>query len=118
MSNEPTTEELARLDLAKHDSATEHAQPARAELHTGAEVNRPLTVGDVARWFGVTTARVHQLDDKLTPTRCGCGKRLYDPAIVERVAEERRVWREANPAPAPRWMRDLGLPADHFERKP
>lgn len=41
-----------------------------------------LTVSQVAARLGVSRARIHQLDVELTPRRCPCGTRLYDPSAV------------------------------------
>ena len=50
-----------------------------------------ITIGDVAARFGVSRARVRQLDDRLRPRRDEAGFRVYELAAVECVEAERRA---------------------------
>lgn len=49
----------------------------------------PLTVGHVARRLGISEQHVRRLDGELQPERTAGGVRLYDPARVEQLADER-----------------------------
>jgi DNA-binding transcriptional MerR regulator len=55
----------------------------------------------VARRLGLSTSRLAQLDREgiLTALRDSAGRRLYDPAVVERFAAERERRRAETPAP-------------------
>lgn len=53
--------------------------------------DRPITTAIVARRFGVTPARVKQLDPVLKPRRTETNVRIYDPEIVDAVEAERRT---------------------------
>ncbi|HYD83755.1 MAG TPA: MerR family transcriptional regulator [Opitutus sp.] len=48
-----------------------------------------LTIGDVAKALGLSTARVNQLDAVLRPVRRENGHRRYAAADVERLMKER-----------------------------
>jgi hypothetical protein len=55
-----------------------------------------ITIGQVCRRLGLSRARVVQLDGVLEPRRIEpSGWRLYDEALVDRVAAERRTAAEA-----------------------
>lgn len=55
-----------------------------------------MTTGDVARMFGVSRQRIHQLDSELQPERLPSGQRLFRPDVVKAVAKRRaRVVRGA-----------------------
>ncbi len=45
-----------------------------------------MHTGDVARVLGVSTTTVYRLDANLKPIRTASGRRLYDPAVVQRFA--------------------------------
>jgi DNA-binding transcriptional MerR regulator len=60
-----------------------------------------LAPGDVARRLQLSVSRITQLDreGKLPALRDSSGRRLYDPAVVERFAAEREQRRAQTPAP-------------------
>lgn len=57
-----------------------------------------MIASDVAEAFGVTPARIHQLDHVLRPIRKSNGAKRYDPRRVLALLEERK----RNPAPRSR----------------
>jgi hypothetical protein len=66
-----------------------------------------LTVSQVAARLGVSRARIHQLDVELTPRRCACGARIYDPSAVAAYEQRRAAAREALSAARSERMRAM-----------
>ena len=52
-----------------------------------------MITGEVAKRLNVSVVRVRQLDNELEPIRVGGNMRLYNPAVVEKVALERAAKR-------------------------